>query len=320
MSNVSVLSADRSLLERVMFCSVTIVPCCVFLFVNCTMLFSLRSKAVFRDTCRYVLLYNLLFTDTVQLAVSQVLYILLVLSLRITYPLCGFFITLNRIILRISPVTLVVMSFDRYVAVCYPLRHATIVTMGKTRGAICVIWAICSVNVFSHISLLRENPFEGLNSLQIKRVCSVENMLQGPVAAMFDQVYEFTLFISAGVAVSFSYIGVLVAARSSSTDKVSARKAHKTLLLHLVQLGLSLSSTMFKPVLGVISQIIDSITLVRISVLFYVCVVMLPRCLSSLIYGLGDQTIRPVLLHHLTCSVSTRVAPYGRRPATCRHK
>ncbi|XP_029956177.1 odorant receptor 131-2-like [Salarias fasciatus] len=324
MSNVSVLSADRSLLERVMFCSVTTVPCCVFLFVNCTMLFSLRSKLVFRDTCRYVLLYNLLLADTVQLVVSQILYILVALSLRLTYPVCAFFITLSSIVLRISPLTLVVMSFDRYVAVCYPLRHATIVTMGKTRGAICVIWAICSVTVFMYISLLRENPFEGLDSLQIKRTCSVENMLLSPVAAMFDKVYEFTLFISAGVSISFSYIGVLVAARSASTDKVSARKAHKTLLLHLVQLALSLSSTMFKPLLGVMSQLIDRITLVRISILFYVCVIMLPRCLSSLIYGLGDQTIRPVLLHLLLCQVATsaftHVTPYGRRPATCRHK
>ncbi|XP_029956185.1 odorant receptor 131-2-like [Salarias fasciatus] len=313
MSNVSVLSADRSLLERVMLCSVTTVPCCVFLLVNCTMLFSLRSKAVFRDTCRYVLLYNLLFADTVQLAISQILYILAALRLRLTYPVCGAITTLSNVVLRISPVTLVVMSFDRYVAVCYPLRHATIVTMGKTRGAICVIWAIGSVNVLSYVSLLRENRFEGLNSLQMKRMCSAENMLLGPVAATFDQVYKLTVFISAGVSISFSYIGVLVAARSASTDKVSARKAHKTLLLHLVQLGLSLSSTVFMPLLGVISQIIDRITLVRISVLFYVCAVMLPRCLSSLIYGLGDQTIRPVLLHHLLCqfssSVSTRVAP-----------
>uniref|UniRef100_A0A672FTH8 Odorant receptor 131-2-like n=1 Tax=Salarias fasciatus TaxID=181472 RepID=A0A672FTH8_SALFA len=293
MSNVSVLSADRSLLERAMLCSVTTVPCCVFLFVNCTMLFSLRSKAVFRDTCRYVLLYNLLLADTVQLAVSQVLYILAALRLRLTYPLCGFFITLNNIVLRISPLTLVVMSFDRYVAVCYPLRHATIVTMGKTRGVICVIWAISSVNVFFHISFLMENPFEGHNSLQMERQCSTNYILLGPVAAMFAKVYELTVFISAGVSVSFSYIGVLVAARSASTDKVSARKAHKTLLLHLVQLGLSLSSTMFKPLLGVISQIIDRITLVRVTIIFYVCVIMLPRCLSPLIYGLGDQTIRP---------------------------
>ncbi|XP_029957291.1 odorant receptor 131-2-like [Salarias fasciatus] len=313
MSNVSVLSADRSLLERAMFFSVTTVPCCVFLFVNCTMLFSLRSKAVFRDTCRYVLLYNLLFADTVQLVVSQVLYILVALRLRLTYPVCGVIITLGNIVLRISPVTLVVMSFDRYVAVCYPLRHATIVTMGKTRGAICVIWAICSMNAFSYISLLRENPFEGLNSLQMEHVCSAENMFQGPVAAMFDKVYEFTLFISAGISISFSYIGVLVAARSASTEKVSARKAHKTLLLHLVQLGLSLSSTMFKPLMIYISQITDLNTLVRIRIICYVCVIMLPRCLSPLIYGLGDQTIRPVLLHHLLCqltsSVSNHVAP-----------
>ncbi|XP_029957289.1 odorant receptor 131-2-like [Salarias fasciatus] len=292
MSNVSVLSDDRSLLERAMIFSVTTVPCCVFLFVNCTMLFSLRSKAVFKDTCRYVLLYNLLLADTMQLVVSQVLYILAVLRLRLTYPLCGFVITLSSIIMRISPLTLVVMSFDRYVAVCYPLRHATIVTMGKTRGAICVIWAISSVNVFSHISLLRVNPFEGLNSLQMEHVCSMENMLLSPVAAMFDQVYEFTVFISAGVSISFSYIGVLVAARSASTDKVSARKAHKTLLLQPGPAGPDPVSTIVKPVIIHISQAIDIITLV-------------PKCLSPLIYGLGDQTIRPVLLHHLFCQLTT---------------
>ncbi|CAN9501248.1 unnamed protein product [Ophioblennius macclurei] len=312
MSNMSVLMEERGLFERVTLSSVTTAICCVFLFVNCTMLFALRTKAVFRDTCRYVLLYNLLFSDTVQLAVSQLLYLLAALRLRFSYPICGFFITLSNIVLRTSPLTLVVMSFDRYVAVCYPLRHPTIVTIGKTKGAICVIWAISSVKVFSHIGLLKENPFDGLNSLQMEHACSVQNMLVGPIAAMFDKVYELTLFISAGVSVSFSYIVVLFAARSASIDKVSVRKAHKTLLLHMIQLGLSLASTMFEPVLAVFGRVFGRVALVRISIVFYVCLVMLPRCLSPLIYGLGDQTIRPVLLHHLLCqlptSVSTQVA------------
>ncbi|CAN9501247.1 unnamed protein product [Ophioblennius macclurei] len=313
MSNVSVVIDERGLLERVTLCCVTTAICCVFLFVNCTMLFVLRTKAVFRDTCRYILLYNLLFSDTVQLAISQLLYLLATLRLRLTYPLCGVLITLNNVVLRTSPVTLVVMSFDRYVAVCYPLRHPTIVTIGKTKGAICVIWVISSVKVFSHISLLIENPFDSLNSLQMDQSCTLNNMLPRPAAALFDRVYELTLFISAGVSVSFSYIGVLVAARSASADKVSARKAHKTLLLHLIQLGLSLASTMFKPAIIYVAQVTDISTMVRIRIMFYVCVVMLPRCLSPLIYGLKDQNIRPVLLHYLFCqlttSISRQVAP-----------
>ncbi|CAN9501250.1 unnamed protein product [Ophioblennius macclurei] len=313
MSNVSVVTSERGLFERATLCGVTTAICCVFLFVNCTMLFVLRTKAVFRDTCRYILLYNLLFADTVQLVVSQLLYLLATFRVRLTYPLCGILTTLSNIVLRTSPVTLVAMSLDRYVAVCYPLRHPTIVTLGKTKGAICVIWVTSSFAVFTHISLLIENPFDGLNSLKMERVCSIENMLVSSVAALSDRVYELLLFISAGVSVCFSYIGVLVAARSASTDKVSARKAHKTLLLHLIQLFLSLASTMFKPAVVYIAQITDISTLIRIRIMFYVCVVLFPRCLSPLIYGLKDQVIRPVLLHHLLCqlttSISRQVAP-----------
>ncbi|CAN9501249.1 unnamed protein product [Ophioblennius macclurei] len=307
MSNVSVITLEH-LLEKMILFSVTTAICCVFLFVNCTMLFALRTKAVFRDTCRYILLYNLLFSDTVQLAVSQLLYLLATFGLRLSYPVCGVLITISNIVLRISPVTLVVMSFDRYVAVCYPLRHPTIVTLNKTRGAICVIWAISSVKVFSQIGSLIEKPYDSLNSLQMEGLCSIENMLVGPIAALFDKVYENTLFISSGVSVSFSYIGVLVAARSASTDKVSASKAHKTLLLHLIQLGLSLASIMFKPVIIFTARTTDVSTMKRLRIVFYVCVIMFPRCLSPLIYGLKDQVIRPVLLHYLFCQLTTFIS------------
>ncbi|CAN9501246.1 unnamed protein product [Ophioblennius macclurei] len=308
MSNVSAAADERGLLERATLCCVTTAICCVFLFVNCTMLFVLRTKAVFRDTCRYILLYNLLFSDTVQLVVSQLLYLLATFRVRLSYPVCGVLITLNNVILRTSPVTLVVMSFDRYVAVCYPLQHPTIATLGKTKGAICVIWVISSVKVFSHISLLIDNPFDSLNSLQMEIFCAHDNMLMSPVVALFDKVYELTLFISSGVSISFSYIGVLVAARSASTDKVSASKAHKTLLLHMIQLGLSLASTMFNPVIIFIAQVTDITTMRRIRIMFYVCVVMLPRCVSPLIYGLKDHNIRPVLLHYLFCQLTTFIS------------
>ncbi|KAF7648079.1 hypothetical protein LDENG_00162470 [Lucifuga dentata] len=68
----------------------------------------------------------------------------------------------------------------------------------------------------------------------------------------------------------------MLAARSASTDKDSARKARNTLLLHMVQLGLTLSSTM---------------------------------CLSALIYGLRDQTIRSTLMYYLCCRQKRSVIP-----------
>ncbi|XP_041808771.1 odorant receptor 131-2-like [Chelmon rostratus] len=285
--------------ERVALSTLTTAPCCIFFYINSTMLFTLRSKSVFRETSRYILLYNLLFADTVQMALSQLLYTLSVCRTLLTYPVCGFLVMLANLTNEVSPLTLVVMSLERYVAVCYPMRHATIITIRNTAVAIITVWAFCSLNVLIRVFLLLDFPFEDLESLQMKQFCSTLIMFLGPMSDFYDKAYTCFLFVSAGVAVTSSYIGVMVAARSASTDKASVRKASNTLLLHLVQLGLSLSSTIHNPLLLVLSRIVTRTGLVRIQNVFYVLIIILPRCLSALVYGLRDQTIRPILAYYL---------------------
>ncbi|XP_039632774.1 odorant receptor 131-2-like [Perca fluviatilis] len=295
------ITVGRGLLERVLFSTVTTVPCCVFLFINGTMLFTLRSKNVFCETSRYILLFNLLFADTVQLALSQLLYILAACRIRLAYPLCGVLTMLSDLTNEVSPLTLVVMSLERYVAVCHPLRHSTLITIRNTEVAIIVVWVFSSLNILTQILLLLDFPFENLESLEMKDFCARENMLLGRMSDDYDKAFTYFLFVSAGVAVTSSYIGVMIAARSASTDKASARKARNTLLLHLGQLGLSLSSTIYNPLLIAMSKVLQKIVLVRIQIVLYVCIVIFPRCLSALIYGIRDQTIRPILICYLCC-------------------
>ncbi|XP_053188086.1 odorant receptor 131-2-like [Scomber japonicus] len=298
-TNITVGLQYQELLGTVMFAILTTVPCCVFLSINGTMLFTLRSKPVFRETSRYILLYNLLFADTVHLAQSQLMYILAVCRLRLIYPVCGFLIMLTNLTNEISPLTLVVMSLERYVAVCYPLRHATIITIRNTGVAIMVVWGFNSLNIITRVLLQSNVPFENSESLQMEDFCGKDSMLIDPISDHYDKAFTCFLFVSAGLAVISSYIGVIVAARSASTDKASAHKARNTLLLRLVQLGLSLSSALHNPLLVVVSKVLDRIMSVRIQIVLYVCIIILPRCLSSLIYGIRDQTIRPVLVYHL---------------------
>ncbi|KAM7397458.1 hypothetical protein PAMA_005649 [Pampus argenteus] len=299
-TNITVGLQYQGLLGIVMFSFLTSVPCCVFLFINGTMLFTLRSKHVFRETSRYILLYNLLFADTVLMAQSQLMYFLAACRLRLTYPLCGALVMLGHLTNEISPLTLVVMSLERYVAVCYPLRHATIITKRNTGVAICVIWTISSLNVLTQVLLMINSHVEDIMSLQ-KDFCGKESIAFDEISDLYEKAYTYCLFVSAGIVVSCSYVGVMVAARSAATDQDSAVKARKTLLLHLVQLGLSLSSTLHNLLLIAISKIIDRILSVRIQIFLYVLVIILPRCLSALIYGIRDQTIRPVLVYHLCC-------------------
>ncbi|XP_018543931.1 odorant receptor 131-2-like [Lates calcarifer] len=288
--NITVELQYEGLLGLVLFFALSTVPSCVFLFINGTMLFTLRSKPVFRKTSRYILLFNLLLADTAQLVQSQVLYLLAVSRIKLTYPVCGVLTHFTSLTGGISPLTLVLMSLERYVAVCYPLRHATIITIRNT--------VFSSLNVLTQILLLLDFPFKDLESLQMKDFCSGIAMLIGPLSDEYNKAYNCFVFVSAGVAIITSYIGVMVAARSASTDKASARKARNTLLLHLVQLGLSLSATTSIP-LHILSKIMTRVVFLRIHSLFYVYIIILPKKVLSFMCSL----IRPALMYHLCCQL-----------------
>ncbi|XP_051800044.1 odorant receptor 131-2-like [Acanthochromis polyacanthus] len=306
-SNITAGLQDDGLLGIVLFCIVTTLPSCVFLYINGIMLFTLRSKTVFCETARYILLYNLLFAETVQLVVSQVLFLLAADRVIMTYPVCVFLTQLTILTTVISPLTLVVMSVERYVAVCYPLRHADIVTVRNTDVAIILIWMFSFLNVLIRLLLLLELPFDDLLNLQVKGFCSITGMFVGPISEAYSRAFTGFVFTSAGVAIISSYIGVAAAARSASADKTSAHKARNTLLLHLVQLGLSLSSTIYTPLLIALSTVVTRAVLVRTQTFIYMLVFIVPRCLSSLIYGLRDQSIRPVLMFYLCCRLRLSV-------------
>lgn len=308
-TNITVGLQYQGSLERALFSCLTTLPCCVFLYVNGVMLFTMRSKPVLRETPRYILLYNLLFADTIHLALGQLLYILAVCRMTLTFHVCGILNMLTNLTNEISPLTLVVMSLERYVAVCYPLRHASIITIRNTAVAIALVWVFSFLNILIRVLMLLSFPFEDLESLQMNDYCSKTAMFIVPMSDYYDRAYTCVVFLSAGAAIIYSFIGVMVAARSASTDKASANKARKTVLLHLIQLGLILSSTMYSTLIIALSRTLERIIIVRIMNVLYVCVFILPRCLSALIYGLRDQTIRPILMYHLCCRLKLSVFP-----------
>ncbi|KAM9751012.1 odorant receptor 131-2-like [Menidia menidia] len=299
---------DRELLRTIIISTLSIVPSCVFLVINGTMLFVLRSKLVFRETCRYILLYNLLLADTLQLAQSQLLFLLSVCRVRLAYSLCTVLNMLANLTTGISPLTLVLMPLERYVAVCWPLRHATVITVRTTTAAILAIWSVSSLSNLTRVLLFLSFPFEELERLQVRDLCSNIALVSSSLTDSYDKAYTCVLFVSAALAAVSSYIGVIMAARSASTDKALAHRARTTLLLHLVQLGLSLSSTVYLPLVTALSRVSTKTAFLWVHNVFYVCFIIFPRCLSSLVYGLRDQTIRPVLVNHICCRQKVNIS------------
>ncbi|XP_013883570.1 olfactory receptor 2A12-like, partial [Austrofundulus limnaeus] len=264
---------------------------------------TLRSKAVFRETSRYILLFNLLLADTLQLVYSQSMFLLSLTKISLLFPVCAALTVLYSLSHRISPVTLVIMCLERYVAVCYPFRHSTIITMRNTRVVICIVWTFSSLNVIIQLIILHKFAYSLLDMPHIKMLnsCGKESVFVDLVSDLYDKVSTYFLFALGGVTVLFTYTGIIVAARSVSTNKASANKARKTLLLHLVQMGLAMSSTIHNSLLIVIFKNLDGVVIVQMQIFLYIFLTILPKCLSCLIYGLRDQTIRPVLMFNLSC-------------------
>ncbi|CAL8401016.1 unnamed protein product [Boreogadus saida] len=225
---------------RVVF---SIVPCVIFLYINCVMLYTLRSKPVFRETSRYLLLYNLLLAETLQMALAQMMSLLDVGMVFMTRLMCLLVLIPTIITTITSPFSLAVMSLERYMAVCFPLRYASIVTVPTTYGAIAVVWAISYANMLIRVIILTtldSRPFGQFMGIP----CGKNPIFQLKIFSEFESGFVCVEFVSVGLIIIFSYVGVMVAAKAASTDKVSANKASKTVLLHMIQLGLSLSSSL----------------------------------------------------------------------------
>ncbi|XP_077597062.1 odorant receptor 131-2-like [Stigmatopora nigra] len=298
-----------SLAERMVNSALTSMCGLMFLTVNGVFLFTLRRKRIFREASRYILLYNLLLGDTLQLLFSQLLFLLSSTRATLSYPMCGILVTLSQIATQTTPVILVVMSLERYVAICHGLRHASIASVRNTTAAVLGVWIFCFLIVFIQGLLLIKIPLDPLGGLQMTELCRMTTLFVLPISKLFHRVYIYILFTSSGLTIIFSYFGIISVARSAATVKDSVRKAQRTLLLHMVQLGLGLLSIMYNPIFLGISSLLSWERVVRLQFGLYVLIYLLPKCLSPLIYGLRDENIRVVLLYYLCCHLKLSHSP-----------
>ncbi|XP_063058240.1 odorant receptor 131-2-like [Engraulis encrasicolus] len=268
----------------------------LFVYINSVMFHALLSKPVLRELPRYILFAHMLCNDSVQLLVSMTLYLLTVNFHAIPKTLCALLSLIGTASFRNAALNLAVMSLERYVAICFPLRHSEIVNQKSAGVSIGVIWILSSINlVIDIIYALIMRPVSFTNRM----LCTRERFILSQWQVDMFQVFNSFYFVTVTCILIFSYINVVLAARSAS-KKDSAKKAHQTILLHFGQLVLCVNTFIFGTIERALYMASSSNSLFTdLRYINFLFVLLLPRCLSPLIYGLRDDTVRPLFLYYV---------------------
>ncbi|KAM6983496.1 odorant receptor 131-2-like [Tautogolabrus adspersus] len=285
----------------------SLLPCLLFLCVNLVMLYALLKTPLLLESSRYVLFGHLLFTDSLQLVLALLMYFFAVTMVTMISYVCVIITMLASITLRMSPLNLAVMSLERYIAICFPLRHADIATTRRTGIAIAVMWTVGSFDSFTQLVLFvsLENT-----SIPMQRFCSRHSVFRLQIYSTLYKAFTIVHFVLVSIIIIYTYIAIMITAKSASSKVHHASKAHKTVLLHLIQLCLCLASSLFSTINS--SNQLNSPPAIAVHAQYalFVGLIIFPKCLSPLIYGLRDNTFRHVFKNCFTFGCRTTLKPF----------
>lgn len=286
----------------------SVLPCLFFFYINTVMMFALFRKPQLLESCRYVLFGHLLLTESLQLLFSLLLYLFALTKTTTLSYICISVILLASLTLKMSPLNLAVMSLERYIAICCPLKHVHIITSRTTGVAIAFIWTTGSLESLTNFLL-----FVSLKntSFVVPHLCNRKNLFHLPIFSSINDAFTIALFVIVSLIIIYTYVAILVIVKSASARAHNATKAGKTVLLHLIQLCLCLISTLFNMINSNSMWNIYPVAATHIQYTLFVSLIIFPKCLSPLIYGLRDQTLRQVLQSYIPFSFTATARTFA---------
>ncbi|XP_051788424.1 odorant receptor 131-2-like [Erpetoichthys calabaricus] len=208
-------------------------------------------------------------------------------------PLCYFLMTIAITTTYNTPLNLALMALERYIAICKPLHHPNICTVRRMYITLNIMWLISFLSPASDVIIVIN--VESVNFFNAKIICDNDSFLRTYSQSVKRNYMSITYFAVAWFTMAYTYIHIVIAARSASrSEKSSAKKAYNTVLMHAIQL--TLSSLMF------IVPLVNNLWLYfqrqdpeDIQYFTYILIILFPRLLSPLIYGVREENFKKYL-------------------------
>ncbi|XP_060754025.1 odorant receptor 131-2-like [Neoarius graeffei] len=295
-SNILLFNFSRPLNEKILLLQVLVG---VFLYINCLMIYTFFKKEVLREETRYILFVQTLFADSALMLLSDLLSVGTYFQYAMHIIPCSIICTVSGFLTCCTPLTLVAMCLERYVAICMPLRHAVISTSRTRLYGVLIIWTISFIiPMFNFIGYWAVIPPAAQYSYA---VCTVELILGEAWQVHGRAIIFIILFLCLIIIIVFTYIKIMIAARAASSEKKkSTSKSLRTVMLHAFQLFLCIMQFL-NPYIEMAYWRVEEMMLRNIKYSMFIAFVIVPRCLSPLIYGLRDEIFFHALRHYAMC-------------------
>ncbi|NP_001076406.1 odorant receptor 129-1 isoform X1 [Danio rerio] len=277
-----------------------------FLFFILLTLYTFASHRQFFDSSRYVLFTYMLINDTLLLFSSVALFLLAMAGVQFAIIYCAPLLFFSTATFLNTPLILSTMSLERYVAIFYPLRRPAMWRSEWIWTIIVSLWIISCILPTVDFILMRLKP--NVNILSTPVLCKTTILNASPIQALFKVSLNGIFFAVVAVVILFTYIRILLETRRMRQDRTTVRKALHTVLLHGLQLLLSMMA-FSQPIAELLLVQRVSLSQADMSFLYYVCFNLFPRFLSPLIYGIRDEKLKSYIRKVLPC-YGARVDPH----------
>ncbi|XP_068121962.1 odorant receptor 131-2-like [Hyperolius riggenbachi] len=294
-NNTQAASANSRTFMQLTFIGITLAGFIIYFYIMAVLLSIYFTSSLARQEVRYVLFAHMLIADLVYLLFSLFSFLTSIYRTPFLASFCYVIVFVCSTSEKIAPYNLAIMSLERYIAICFPLRHEEFCTLQKTRLAITIIWTIGLLPNFSDTIILILLTDKLFFSRYV--ICSRASFFVTAVQNTIRIVAHATTFSMVGLIIIFTYIKIMLVAFRVDLRKSSAAKAGTTVMLHAIQLLLCM--------MAYSSNIIEILLRDYVAVLpiinfcFFMC---FPRFISPIIYGIRDKLFRKRINRVLFCS------------------